>query len=92
MKRIASLAAVSAFALSLGACKTMDEENLQDTAVGAGIGAAVGAGAAAVTGNDVATGAVVGGGVGAAAGAAEGEYYNVGEENDDDYDPRDDND
>lgn len=92
MKRIASLAAVSAFALSLGACKTMDEENLQDTAVGAGIGAGVGAAGAAVTGSDVGTGAVVGGAVGAAAGAAEGEYYNVGEEHDDDRDPYDDND
>ncbi|WFF42203.1 hypothetical protein EVC62_12200 [Salinicola endophyticus] len=56
-----------ATALLLSACGTTTGERAVS---GAGVGAAVGAGAAAATGGDVSDGAVIGGGVGAATGAA----------------------
>lgn len=54
------------FALTLTACGTTTSERALS---GAGVGAALGAGAAAITGGDLGTGAVVGGAAGAATGA-----------------------
>jgi osmotically inducible lipoprotein OsmB len=54
------------FGLLLAGCGTTTSERALS---GAGIGAAVGAGGAAVTGGSIGTGAVIGGAVGAAAGA-----------------------
>lgn len=65
--RIMTLGAVAALTIGLAGCGTTTGER---AASGAGLGAAVGAGAAAVTGGNVTQGAVVGGGVGAATGAA----------------------
>jgi len=56
-----------AITLALAGCGTTTGERATS---GAGVGAAVGAGAAAVTGGSVTQGAVIGGGVGAATGAA----------------------
>ena len=90
MKKLAFITAAGVAAFALAACQNgrLSQEDVEDTAVGAGVGAAVGAAGAAVAGEDAATGAAVGAGVGAAAGAAEGEYYDVGD-NDDRYDPDD---
>lgn len=65
--RIMTLGAVAALTIGLAGCGTTTGER---AASGAGLGAAVGAGAAAVTGGNVTQGAVIGGGVGAATGAA----------------------
>lgn len=54
------------FGLILAGCGTTTSERALS---GAGVGAAIGAGGAAVTGGSLGTGAVVGGAVGAAAGA-----------------------
>nr|WP_082995162.1 hypothetical protein [Halomonas elongata] len=54
-------------ALGLSACGTTTGERALS---GAGVGAAVGGAAAAVTGGDVSQGAVIGAGAGAATGAA----------------------
>ncbi|MDN3554541.1 hypothetical protein [Halomonas maura] len=68
MKRIVTTGLVSMMlALGLAGCGTTTSERALS---GAGVGAAVGAGAAAMTGGSVTRGAVIGGGVGAATGAA----------------------
>ncbi|MBA2780069.1 hypothetical protein H1D44_14335 [Halomonas kenyensis] len=54
-------------ALGLAGCGTTTSERALS---GAGLGAAAGAGTAAMTGGSVTRGAVIGGGLGAAAGAA----------------------
>ena len=66
MNRICSLAFVGALGLGLAACGSSTGDRALS---GGGLGAATGAGAAAVTGGSVGTGAIVGGAVGAAAGA-----------------------
>lgn len=63
---------LSAAALPLSACSTMDsgsDSTLATVGTGAAIGAAGGAGIAAVTGGDLLTGALIGGAVGGVAGA-----------------------
>ncbi|PMR69558.1 hypothetical protein CR158_10575 [Halomonas heilongjiangensis] len=54
-------------ALGLTGCGTTTGERALS---GAGVGAAIGGGAAAMTGGSITRGAVIGGGLGAAAGAA----------------------
>ncbi|MDR5858176.1 hypothetical protein FZZ93_01260 [Halomonas eurihalina] len=58
---------VGLMAIGLSACGTTTGERALS---GAGVGAAVGGAAAAVTGGDVSQGAVIGAGAGAATGAA----------------------
>lgn len=65
--RILALGAIVALIIALSGCGTTTGERATS---GAGIGAAVGAGAAAATGGSVTQGAIIGGGVGAATGAA----------------------
>lgn len=65
--RAVTLSAIAALTIGLAGCGTTTGERATS---GAGVGAAVGAGAAAVTGGSVTQGAVIGGGVGAATGAA----------------------
>lgn len=65
--RLITLSAIAALTLFLAGCGSTTGERATS---GAGVGAAVGAGAAAVTGGSVTQGAVIGGGVGAATGAA----------------------
>lgn len=61
---------ISAAALPLGACSSMDNDRtLATVGTGAAIGAAGGAGVAAVTGGDLLTGAAIGAAVGGIAGA-----------------------
>lgn len=61
---------ISAAALPLGACSTMENDRtLSTAATGAALGAAGGAGVAAITGGDLLTGALIGGAVGGLAGA-----------------------
>ncbi|MCE2842922.1 MAG: hypothetical protein ACK5EX_12055 [Novosphingobium sp.] len=61
---------ISAAALPLGACSTMENDRtLSTAATGAAIGAAGGAGVAAIAGGDLLTGALIGGAVGGLAGA-----------------------
>lgn len=68
MKKIASLAAVSALALGLAACgETRNERTLSGALIGTAAGAAIGG---AVTGR--ASGALVGGAIGAGTGAVIG--------------------
>ncbi|BCB60411.1 MULTISPECIES: hypothetical protein [Halomonadaceae] len=65
--RLVTLSAIAALTIGLAGCGSTTGERATS---GAGVGAAVGAGAAAVTGGSVTQGAVIGGGVGAATGAA----------------------
>ncbi|RAW06945.1 hypothetical protein VO226_05850 [Halomonas elongata] len=58
---------VGLMAIGLSACGTTTGERALS---GAGVGAAVGGAAAAVTGGDISRGAVIGAGAGAATGAA----------------------
>lgn len=61
---------ISAAALPLGACSTMENDRtLSTAATGAAVGAAGGAGIAAIAGGDLLTGALIGGAVGGIAGA-----------------------
>ncbi|MDR4307007.1 cell envelope biogenesis protein OmpA [Chelatococcus sambhunathii] len=65
MKKVASLAAISALALGLAACgETRNERTLSGALIGTGAGAAIGG---LATGS--ATGALVGGAIGAGTGA-----------------------
>lgn len=65
-----ALVLLAAAALPLGACTTYDtDDTLASAGTGAVIGAAGGAGVAAVTGGDVGTGAMIGAAAGALAGA-----------------------
>nr|WP_300311283.1 hypothetical protein [Halomonas sp.] len=66
IKTLSSIMLAGVMALSLSACGTSTGGRALS---GAGIGAAVGAGTAAVTGGSMTKGAVIGGGLGAAAGA-----------------------
>ena len=69
MKR-SVLMLLAAVSLPLGACNTMrDDGTLASAGTGAAIGAAGGAGVAAVAGGDLLTGAVIGAAVGGIAGA-----------------------
>ena len=66
MRSITIPLSAAVLALSLAACGA----NQGDRAIsGAGLGAAAGAGTAAITGGNAVTGAVIGGAAGAAAGA-----------------------
>ena len=65
--RLVTLSAIDTHISTLAGYGTTTSERATS---GAGVGAAVGAGAAAVTGGSVTQGAVIGGGVGAATGAA----------------------
>ncbi|MFG6176881.1 hypothetical protein ACGTN6_06540 [Halomonas sp. THAF12] len=67
MQRLMMILAGTTLAIALAGCGTTTGERALS---GAGVGAAVGAGAAAVTGGSITRGAVIGGGVGAATGAA----------------------
>lgn len=68
--KLLNILAVTVLAVLLAACgHTTGDRALS----GAGVGAALGAGAAAVTGGAVGTGALIGAGVGAATGAATNE-------------------
>lgn len=65
-----TLVLLAAAALPLGACtSTMNDDTLASAGTGAAIGAAGGAGVAAVTGGDLLTGAAIGAAVGGLAGA-----------------------
>ena len=65
--------------LSLGACATVDDATVADTATGAGIGAVAGAGAGAVLGGiNPIEGAVIGAAVGGLAGAVWSDSNNDG--------------
>ena len=78
MKR-AILSVVTAAALPLAACTTSaDNDTLASAGTGAAIGAAGGAGVAAVTGGDLLTGAVIGAAVGGLAGAVWADRNNDG--------------
>lgn len=64
------LVLLSAAALPLSACSTMENDRtLSTAATGAAVGAAGGAGVAAIAGGDLLTGALIGGAVGGLAGA-----------------------
>jgi osmotically inducible lipoprotein OsmB len=67
MTRIMSFSCVVAVALTLGACGERPGERALS---GGGLGAAGGAGIAAVTGGSLLTGALIGGAAGALTGAA----------------------
>lgn len=67
MMRIPTLAALLGLGLALGACGERPGERALS---GGALGAAGGAGIAAVTGGSALTGALIGGGVGAVTGAA----------------------
>lgn len=70
---------VAATALSLGACDTMNNDRTVAAAgTGAAIGAAGGAGVAALTGGDLLTGAAIGAAVGGIAGAVWADHDNDG--------------
>lgn len=70
---------ISAAALPLGACSTMENDRtLSTAATGAAIGAAGGAGVAAIAGGDLLTGALIGGAVGGLAGAIWADSNNDG--------------
>ncbi len=74
-----ALALMAAMALPLGACaSTNDDDTLASAGTGAAIGAAGGAGVAAVTGGDLLTGAVIGAAVGGVAGAVWADRDNDG--------------
>jgi hypothetical protein len=75
MKRVA-ISLMAAAALPLAACTTpADNDTLASAGTGAAIGAAGGAGVAAVAGGDLLTGAAIGAAVGGLAGA-DGYVYN----------------
>jgi uncharacterized membrane protein len=78
MKRTVTIF-LSAAALSLGGCASMDDDRLGDTATGAGVGAAAGAGLGAVVGGiSPIEGAVIGAAVGGVAGAVWSDRDNDG--------------
>src|SRR5690606_21494393 len=60
---------LAAAALPLGACASTDDSTLATVGTGAAIGAAGGAGVAAIAGGDLLTGAAIGAAVGGLAGA-----------------------
>ena len=60
---------MAAAALPLGACASTNDDTLASAGTGAAIGAAGGAGVAAVAGGDILTGAAIGAAVGGLAGA-----------------------
>jgi Glycine zipper len=73
------LIALSAAALPLSACASMnDDRSLAYTGTGAAVGAAGGAGISAIAGGDVLTGALIGGAVGGIAGAVWADRDNDG--------------
>jgi hypothetical protein len=78
MKR-AVISLMAAAALPLGACASTQDDTLASAGTGAAIGAAGGAGVAAVAGGDLLTGAVVGAAVGGLAGAVWADRNNDGQ-------------
>ena len=78
MKR-AILSVVAAAALPLAACTTAEDDTLASAGTGAAIGAAGGAGVAAVAGGDLLTGAAIGAAVGGFAGAVWADRNNDGQ-------------
>ena len=79
MKR-AVLSLITAAALPLAACTTSaDNDTLASAGTGAAIGAAGGAGVAAIAGGDLLTGAVIGAAVGGLAGAVWADRNNDGQ-------------
>lgn len=75
-----SIVLLAAFALPLSACASSynDDDTLRSAGVGAGIGAAGGAGVAAIAGGDLLTGAAIGAAVGGLAGAVWADRNNDG--------------
>ena len=69
---------LAAAALPLGACASTNDDTLASAGTGAAIGAAGGAGVAAIAGGDLLTGAVIGAAVGGLAGAVWADNNNDG--------------
>ena len=78
MKR-AILSLMAGAALPLAACTTTEDDTLASAGTGAAIGAAGGAGVAAIAGGDLLTGAVIGAAVGGLAGAVWADRNNDGQ-------------
>ena len=78
MKR-AVISLMAAAALPLGACASTQDDTLASAGTGAAIGAAGGAGVAAVAGGDLLTGAAIGAAVGGLAGAVWADRNNDGQ-------------
>ena len=69
---------LAAAAMPLGACASTDDSTLASAGTGAAVGAAGGAGVAALAGGDLLTGAVIGAAVGGVAGAVWADRDNDG--------------
>jgi len=78
MKR-AVISLVAAAALPLGACASTQDDTLATVGTGAAVGAAGGAGVAAIAGGDLLTGAAIGAAVGGLAGAVWADRNNDGQ-------------
>ena len=77
--KLSVLALIATVALPLGACTNMNNDRtLASAGTGAAIGAAGGAGVAAIAGGDLLTGAVIGAAVGGVAGAVWADRDNDG--------------
>jgi hypothetical protein len=76
--RKALLSVMAAAALPLGACTTTSDQDLATIGTGAAIGAAGGAGVAAIAGGDLLTGAAIGAAVGGLGGAVWADRNNDG--------------
>ena len=73
-----SMILLAAVALPLGACASTNDDTLASAGTGAAIGAAGGAGVAAIAGGDLLTGAAIGAAVGGLAGAVWADRNNDG--------------
>jgi len=76
--KTAVISLMAAAALPLAACTTAEDDTLASAGTGAAIGAAGGAGIAAVAGGDLLTGAAIGAAVGGLAGAVWADRNNDG--------------